>query len=528
MLLDLRNDTRVCVWTRTFACVLTLFACALAYEAWQLGVTVDEPSHILSATLYWRGQDTLKPRDMPPLIKIAAGWAPHLLNPPYRTDGKAWAAGHEWGVSTEMMERFPPPAIGSFFFLSRLPMLLFPLLTAWLIWYWVRERAGVPAATFAAVIFALEPTALGHGAFFKNDLAATFTYLLFWFTAWRFWCDASKAHAAALGAALLAAVLAKLSMLVLIPVALLIVAVRAIRLVLLVAAIVYFGAVAACQFELELTPLIAGLPVPVPAPLWQGAWSLAANNAHPAPVFLDGRLYDNGTPLYFLLALAWKVPISLQILIAIGLWKLPWRSQATAFLALPPALYIGLASFSGLQMGIRLILPALPFGVLIAAEAIKHLWARPRWAVHALMIVLAAETASVYPHGLTFFNLWAGGPENGVAYLTDSNVDWGQSLGDVQRYAASHGIRQVSLAYFGMDQPSRYFTQGSYEFLIPPWGAEWVRGTRLVPQKGRYYAVSAGLLAGHLFAPPFRDYYAEFRKRKPIAMAGSMRLYRFD
>jgi hypothetical protein len=38
------------------------------------------------------------------------------------------------------------------------------------------------------------------------------------------------------------------------------------------------------------------------------------------------------------------------------------------------------------------------------------------------------STASVYPHELSFFNEFSGGPGNGYRHLLHSNLDWGQDL----------------------------------------------------------------------------------------------------
>lgn len=78
---------------------------------------------------------TCVPQGMPQLIKFAAGWGA------------------------------PIPLKSRMFFLSRLPFIIF----------------SAPVALYLAAAFAFEPTALAHGALFKNDLAATFAHLLFWF-----------------------------------------------------------------------------------------------------------------------------------------------------------------------------------------------------------------------------------------------------------------------------------------------------------------------------------------------------------
>ncbi len=249
------------MWERLgLALILAALAGALIFQAWHTGVTVDEPAHLLSARLYWEGDDRLAPRDVPPGIKIAGGWVPKQLGLPVPRDHPAWSTRDGWLLALLMMERMNAAQIRRIFFLARIPLLVFPLLTAFLLWRWAMQLDGGRTAVLLTLAFALEPTVLGHQALFKNDLAATCGYLLFWYRAWRYWHAPGPANAALLGGALLVALLAKLSMSVLIPSTPVIVGLRALsrrprRLrqaltgTLLVLAIPYFGALAASQFE---------------------------------------------------------------------------------------------------------------------------------------------------------------------------------------------------------------------------------------------------------------------------------------
>jgi len=532
----------------------------LAYQAWRVGVTADEPSHLLSAALYWEGRDRLKPQDMPPLIKIVGGWVPRWLGVPLSPSHPSWKTEHEWNVSTAMMEAFPPPRIQSFFFWSRLPMLVFPLATAVLLWWWARQLSGSGAALAAAALFLTEPTALGHGALFKNDLAATFGYLAFWYAAWRYWRQPDAARGALLGAALLAACLAKFSMLVLVPAACALIlgravlrprppALRAAVHLLLALSLLYAGMCLAFPGpvakahpaevrqlgEFAKTPAVvrAVLPLaewlPAPRGFWEGFRSLVFSNASPAPVYLLGKVWPDGHPLYFLVALAVKVPVTLLVLLLACAIALRRRlsAETLGFLVLPPVLYVAAASASSLQLGVRLVLPALPFALLVAGLGIREML-RQRRAVVLLVWCLAwlAETALSFPYGIGFTNWAAGGTDRALAYVGDSNLDWGHGLPALARHVRARGIPRIRLAYFGMDQPNRYFAPGQYEFLIPPWGPEWAKETRLRPEPGVYYAVSATLLTGAHFAPAYRDYYEAFRRLRPLAQPGGILVYR--
>ncbi|MGB9605585.1 MAG: hypothetical protein ACPL88_06880, partial [Bryobacteraceae bacterium] len=180
----------------------------------------------MTARLYWKGADRLQPPDLAPGIKIAGGWVPRLLHVPVPRDHPAWQQQDGWMLSVILMDRLRGRQIEQIFSLSRLPLMIFPLLTLCLIWRWGTQLYERPVGLLLALLFAVEPTALGHGALFKNDLAATFGYLWFWYRAWYYWRAPTPRNAAWLGGALLAALLAKLSMVILLPIAPLVVILR--------------------------------------------------------------------------------------------------------------------------------------------------------------------------------------------------------------------------------------------------------------------------------------------------------------
>ena len=136
-----RSAGRVRGWERnSILAILIVTTALLVYLAWRTGVTVDEPAHLVSARLYWQGNDVLRPGDMPPLIKMVSGWVPLFFDLPLPPDlGKEGETRHEWEVSLAMMERLPWKGIQPLFFWTRLPMLVFPLLTIVVVWRWVRE-----------------------------------------------------------------------------------------------------------------------------------------------------------------------------------------------------------------------------------------------------------------------------------------------------------------------------------------------------------------------------------------------------
>jgi len=203
------------------------------------------------------------------------------------------------------------------------------------------------------------------------------------------------------------------------------------------------------------------------------------------------------------------------------------RKFADLFWILPGFLYFGLASFSSLHLGVRLVMPAWAFFFLIAGASIQWLLRRTsgRPILASAFASLFLISAAWFPWGLTFFNPFVGGTPQALRYLADSNVDWGQSLGPAIRYA--HRIPLIRVAYFGFDKLDRYCKPGQCINVPIPWGQD-APVERYIPEPG-WYAVSANLLPGHYFLPKYRDYFIEFHSRKPIAVAGgSMFIYHID
>ncbi len=547
--------------------ILLALSALLVYQAKHVGVTIDEPAHVLSSYLYWGGADRLRPSDMPPLIKIVGGWVPRLEGLPVPADlGRKGDNRHEWQASLLMMTQMSRQQIQDVFFHSRLPLIIFPLFTAVLLWWWGRLLFGPFTAALLLLAFALEPTALAHGAIFKNDLAATFAYLLLWFCAWRFWNDPRPWRAALLGAAALLAALSKLSMLVFLGFAPLLVVLayrlrvltnyrRMLVILLLVVVIPYVGLLAAYQFDasvvksreiaaLERDPnfsrlLLTVCPVfqllPVPEGLWRGGLALTSIRAADSHVYMLGHTHAGGTPEYFPFALAMKVPLPLQILVIAGAVLIAINCArrkfklADVFWLLPGFLYIGMASFYPSQLGIRLILPALPFGLLLAGMAISNLESGNRKFVAGFLLAwLAFVSLRAYPHGIAYFNAWAGAPENHFRYLTDSNLDWGQGLPELSAYIRDSEIKKINVAYFGTNHMFAYVSDNTVQPMITPYSPEYITSNPFKPAPGMY-AISASYLTGHMFVPKFRDYFKTFREMKPEAcIADSIFVFRVE
>jgi hypothetical protein len=173
---------------------------------------------------------------------------------------------------------------------------------------------------------------------------------------------------------------------------------------------------------------------------------------------------------YFAMAYLLKEPLAAIVLAAAGLVML-LRSKSTPaitkwFLLLTPAVFLVAVTVLADDMGIRYIIPCLPFAYLLGGIALAALFRpRPVWARYlaaALCLWIGIAAAGIYPDHLSYFNEaacllespgqigWDGGSRCGPLWLDDSNVDWGQGFKQLRAWLALHANkRAVRIPYFG-------------------------------------------------------------------------------
>jgi hypothetical protein len=542
---------------RLGAMLLALYGAVLVWNAARVGITIDEPTRLLGAQLYWMNLPDHHPKDQPPLLSMVTGWAPRLLGIPLMLDHPIWKRHWKDHVSSFILDRVPGETIGRLFFLARLGVIPFAILTALLLWHWAKFLLPETTAFLVLALFLLLPEARGHAALVTSDMAATFTYLLAGYCAWRYWRAPGRMRAVWLGVAAGLAVIAKFSLLIVPPLALLVVLARAVgsregrraapAAVAAVVVLPWLVAVAAYKFDTRrMTPaeladmerrqeyppaLVAAARVltlvPTPREMQDGIRAMGNYYHDGTRVFLLGHIYPHGHWAYYPVCLALKPPIGFQILLLLGLGVLVWGLAKRAlpadrlFLLAPGLIYMGFAMHSPIQVGIRLILPAIAYFVLVAGFGIEWLrsrrWGKPALAGIFLFIVLS--TGRIFPHDISYFNEWAGGPERGWRYLSDSNIDWGHLLPELAAYMKKNGIAKVKMFPFGFDKPHRYFPHGEVEIQYSPWTPDKIRGPVYVPEPG-IYAVPVSLLGGQFYEPEFKDFLRYFRDREPDARLG--------
>lgn len=237
-------------------------------------------------------------------------------------------------------------------------------------------------------------------------------------------------------------------------------------------------------------------------------------------IYFLGQVRWSGGWIYFPALFLLKEPIPTLIIVLLGLLCAAWwifrkaeavrwrikpaileylRTNFTEFsMASFIVLYWGYSMRSPLNIGIRHLMPTIPFiyilaagiwkkwiaqinfnGLAVANTIIDAFVAMGKQLAHSFIIPalkyvflvlllfwLLLETLFAAPHFLSYFNEFGGGVNGGYRYVTDSNYDWGQDLLRLQTWVSDYdnqcalvettlpcGIDKIAVDYFGGGNP---------------------------------------------------------------------------
>ncbi len=528
--------------------LLALLFAQLLAAATQLSATIDEGFHITSGHEYLRTGQMRLLDEHTPLVKALMAWPLLLvpdLTPPEQAPG--WVEGDLISVAQETTLAYRP--IGRVIVACRIPVALLTLLLAATVYRWAADWFGPTAGVFALTLLTFDPNVLAHGSLATTDLGATA------FIFWAVWASARYLRRPRAGRWWAAALLlglaqgAKLTAALLLPVlGLLALADAWLKeaenrpLALARSALSYSGMVAVAGLMVWALYLFEVRPLPelssgaLPAASHVERWlRLQDNISYGRESFLLGQNKMHGWWQYFPVALALKTPLPTLLFAALALVTFAFgrrrRASDELTLALFPLTYFTLSLTSTINIGYRHLLPLLPFLFIWVGRIgewangrITHYGLRCtlRFTHYALLIWYIIGTARLSPHYLAYFNLIAGGPDEGYRFLADSNTDWGQGLYDLGEYQRRHDLETVKLSLFTFLDPAAFGVD--YEPIAPMRGAPPVLPSRFNPQPG-LYAISATTLDG--VPLPLPSTFDWFRHRAPIAkLAHVLFLYR--
>lgn len=524
--------------------------------------TWDEGIHISAGYTYLSLGDFSWNMEHPPLVKLVSAlplsWL-HLNLPGPADDGKR-RDQVQYGVEFLYRNRAHADTI---LIAARSANILLTLLFIGALAWWTRRRFGPAAAFLAVVLCAFDPNLIAHGRYVTTDFPVT----VFYFFACVLWVEYLErgTFRSLMPAAILftVAMVTKFSAILLIPTFLLLYAVRWVQkpeefpirrlavaggtvLVTLVVGVItiYWPETVRC-FTTRVPRLadVANRENLVGEVLWRlgrtlhlpahrflvGLNAVAEHNAGGHTSYLMGLRSDTGWWYYFPVVFAVKSTLAgllaAAIVLAAGMLAVVRRTARVSFrdlpilaigLAFPPVFYFAVSMTSGINIGMRHILPVYPFLYVGVAALLGTMGFRLQTGFAlCLGLLQIVECASITPDYLAFFNALAGGPGNGPLYLADSNIDWGQDVKKLVHWLDAHGTRRARVFYFGNAQ-LRYY--GVDEVGFP--GARDQKGWNEIDD---YCVANITPLLGNYV--PLED-LAQLRLREPIAKIGwSMYVY---
>ncbi len=456
----------------------------------------DEMGHLPAGLSHWQTGRFDVYRVNPPLVRTVAT-APLALQDfriPWQWNPTYTIVRPEWDLAKSLAEAHGREFL-TFLRIARIMCLPFSVLALWVVWKWSRELFGACGAVLSATVWAFSPLVLTNAQMITPDTAAAATGALACY-AFRRWLNDGTGLAALLaGTALGIAELTKFTWLILFAVwpiqwgvtrillrsdptrprspireslQFLLIAVSGIFVINvgygfdgslrpLRAHTFYSTALGGTRAENSNTcvggnrfrnSLLGDLPLPLPQEMLYGIDRQKLDFEWRVPSYLRGEWRAGGWWYYYIYGLLIKEPsafVTLSLLTILAALQLrPTRaglSEAVNLLLPPVALFAFVSLQTGFNHHLRYILPAaIFFAIAMGILGSKVAAGYSRLFIGASLLAGAGTAGSLamFPHSHAYFNAFIGGPQNGPLHLLDSNVDWGQDLLLLERWAIAH------------------------------------------------------------------------------------------
>ena len=535
------------ILTALLALVLLALMAVLAGGA-VLGesVTVDEVSHIGAGVSYLERLDLRMNPEHPPLAKVLA--AIPLVIRGVRADYNhiSWSISEnffpaymgQWVFGEWLLERWNDPK--TLLKWARLPMLLLMLVLGCAVFLLARRLGGSWGGLLCLTLYVSTPAFLAFGPLVHTDVTlALFSLLALWKFA-DLWREPTRGNVLLFGLSLAGALLSKFTAGVLFfafgvfVLSLLLRRVpgtpesktearswRSTRLratlvgTLWAALIVYLFYLllswhqpSDALYRLGTGPLglfFRRLLLP-PMLYLRGVFMVLLTGSR--PTFILGQSYPHGVWFYFPVVFALKTPLGFLLLLPVSLLIALRRRSRGSSSAIPSqfamhwrVLWVSLLVFTGtcilspLDISIRHFTVPLVLLILLLApvprmlgELRGHSGLSVGGAVVAVLAASCLFTAvRAYPYYFPFINsLSLGHP--GYELVNDSNVDWNQSLPELERFVEEHRLQGIAVDEYGFSDPT----------VFVPRAHVWNCQTPGPGDSGQWIALSANMiLDGH-------------------------------
>lgn len=557
-------------------------------------LTFDELAHIPAGYSYLTQKDYRLNPEHPPLIKDLSALPLLFLNLNFPKEDPNWTQEKEapaWWVQFDFGKKFiyySGNCARTIIAFARIPMIFLLLFLGWFLFKWAKELGGNYAGLITLTLFIFSPVFLANARLVTTDIGAALGAVLSTYFWLKFLKNPKKLNVFLAGVTFGIAMLMKFSLILLVPFFAILTVVfsficpaenklknlfKYLSLAFLAGLIGFLLVIwPIYQFHIwnyptghqvrdttadlapnkieplkNLTIWMADKPLLRPFSQYlRGLLMASQRTVFGNTVYFLGQISASGWWYYFPLIYFFKMPLSFHVLTVFAIAGLILcfikrkkvinliRENFTVFsFFLFLLIYLGTAMAGNLNIGVRHLLPILPFIIILTALGIKKLLSETK-SVFLKKITIGivvflfswhAYTAfSVFPHYISYFNEAAGGIENGYKLAVDSNYDWGQDFYRLLSFVGKNKINKIYLDYFGGEDP-KYWLGEKYIKLEPCNLKE--------PPQG-WVAVSVNQLMGGVAKPvPGFDqptgYYKWLENYTPVVRIGySIFVYKID
>ncbi|HUE72822.1 MAG TPA: glycosyltransferase family 39 protein [Pirellulaceae bacterium] len=531
------------------ACLILLVHAALVvYTAYSTSPVVDEPGHLVSGIHHWRSGTFRLYSVNPPLVRMVAALPmfamehrfPRIAEPDEGyTRPEYLAADHFADLNGDRLY--------SLVLAARLACIPISLLGAVVCFLWASRMYGPASGYMALILWCVSPFTVGHGALLTPDVGGAATGVLACYAFWEWLIAPSWRLAALSGLALGLALLAKTTLMLLVPIFPVIwlatlwrrgapagpwrpilptfgqlAAMIAIAFVLLNAGYGFEGTgrkLGGYSFDSRALfgdegtyatggnrfrgSWLAEVPVPLPEYYIRGIDLQRFDFEKQSGSYLLGQWREEGWWHYYVVGLAVKEPLALWALALLAVvlrWRfgLPKPTPGEFVLWLPAAaIFLLVSSQTGMNHHVRYVMPVLPL-LYIGVSQVAATAARcARWCtvvVWALVTWYVVSSLAVVPYSISYFNELAGGPDNGRLVLHNSSTDWGQGLFALKEWHDDHPeARPLHVKSWMRVSTSGRLGMEWHEVPILPLGAYRYPVEDWLPEPG-WYAINVGSL----------------------------------
>ncbi|HEX3374445.1 MAG TPA: glycosyltransferase family 39 protein [Edaphobacter sp.] len=469
----------------------------------------DEPAHLYAGYSYWLHSDFGINPEHPPLVKLVASLPLLISRPKCPPPANAYfRAASAIGGRGMMSEPGAQPTLAH----ARIAVSVFVFLLALLVFFATREMFGNGASLLALVLFVFDPMIVANGPLIGTDIGVTCCLFAAVYALYRYVKQPSLLRLSLCALAAGLSLAAKHSAIPLFPILLLLCAAEvmlnrpainagagskpsragmalrlsaasvAIALVAVTVLWAFYGfRYAARRDGNQIVPPTAvylkGLHPPLeastiafaeqhhllPESYLYGLTDVLTLSNDGRPMYLFGRMYAAGRWFYFPAAFLIKSTLGLLLLLALLPFARALRRdeirREVVFLILPPVVYFGIAMTSKMDMGIRHVLPIMPFLVVLAAAGAMALSRQSRgwaWTVGALVAMHVGSSLWAFPNYLPYSNEIFGGPNQTYRVLSGANTGWGGGLKALHASLETRQITKCWFAYSAVADPATF------------------------------------------------------------------------